>query len=80
MFNLMTKVCVTGRIKCFVCKAVNSEATVRCTDQLCHQVYHVTCLRSFLPPDEAADEQAFVCPLHQCATCQAIGKTAFAGL
>jgi len=64
-----------------VCKAVDSnEATVSCTEKQCHQTYHVTCLRSFLSHDEALNEQTFVCPLHQCATCQAIGKAIFAGL
>ena len=64
-----------------MCKAVDSnEATVSCTEKQCHQTYHVTCLRSFLSHDEALNEQTFVCPLHQCATCQAIGKAIFAGL
>jgi len=74
-------VCVgTGRQKCFVCKVVDSESTVSCSEKSCHQLYHVNCVRSLLPDTEVAREQTFICPLHHCATCQVLGKTVFAGL
>jgi len=79
--EMHARLCIpgAGRKRCFVCKAVDSEAMISCTDKLCRQLYHVTCLRSFLPSDEAPDERTFLCPMHQCATCQTIGKAVFAG-
>jgi len=70
----------TGKQKCFVCKVVDSESTVSCSEKSCRQLYHVNCVRTLLPDTELTHEQTFVCPLHHCATCQVLGKTVFAGL
>ena len=72
--------CGAGKQKCFVCKVVDSESTVSCSEPSCGQLYHVTCVGKLLPLDEVVDKPKFVCPLHRCATCQAIGKTVFAGM
>ena len=69
-----------GKEKCFVCKVVDSEEAVSCSEKSCSQLYHVNCVRKLLSADEVLDEETFVCPLHRCATCQAIGKTVFDGV
>jgi len=71
---------VTGKQKCFVCKVVDFEVTVVCSEKSCGQRYHVNCVRYLLPDHELSKEKTFVCPLHLCATCLALGKTVFAGV
>ena len=68
-----------GKQKCFMCKAVSHDPTISCVEKSCGQLYHVKCVEKLLPADEPVDNKTFICPLHRCATCQAIGKTVFAG-